>query len=105
MVLQIDAVVEVAGESADDGFIAGVGPAESAAGEAAEVFVGPDEDDCFAHFFGLHGGDDARRGAAVNDDVVLLGCGDAGECREDEECVAHAAEGGDLGGLCKRGLA
>ena len=35
-----DAVVEIAGEAADDGFVAGVGEAEAAGGKTTEVFIG-----------------------------------------------------------------
>ena len=45
VVVEEDAVIELAGESADDFFFAGVSPAESAGAEAAEVFVGGDDDD------------------------------------------------------------
>lgn len=68
-----DAVVEVAGEAADDGFVACVGEAEAARGEAAEVFIWADDDGGFAHFFGLDGGDDACAGAAVDDEIVVGG--------------------------------
>lgn len=40
-----DAVVELAGEAADGGFVADVGRPEAAGGEAAEVFAGFGEDD------------------------------------------------------------
>jgi len=70
-----DAVVELAGEAADHGFIAGVGKAKAAAGEAAQVFVGADDDGGFAHAFGLHGGDDPRAGAAVDDQIGRGGGG------------------------------
>ena len=63
-------MVEVAGEAADDGLVAGVGQAEPAGGEAAEVFVRADDDDGFAHLAGLDGGGDGRAGAAVDDQVV-----------------------------------
>ena len=66
-----DAVVELAGEAADDGLVAGVGEPEAAAGEAAEVLVGPDDDDGLAHPLRLHRGGDGGGGAAVDDDVGL----------------------------------
>lgn len=45
VVVEPEAVVELAGEAADDGFVAGVGEAEAAGGESAEVLVGADDDD------------------------------------------------------------
>ena len=68
-----DAVIEFAGEPADDGFVAGVGEAETTGGETAEMGVGGDDDCGFAHAAGLDGGDDGGGGAAVDDDVGVFG--------------------------------
>ena len=73
-----DPVVKLAGQAADDRLVAGVGEAESAAGEAAEMFVRADEDDRLAHLLGLHGGGDAGRGQAVDNHVVVGGWGGGG---------------------------
>ena len=72
LVVEPKSVVEFARQPADDGSVAGVGGAESAAREAAEVFVGRDDDDRFAHFLRLDGGRDRRAGSAVNDDVIFV---------------------------------
>jgi len=66
-------VIEVASETADDGFVARVGVAESATAQAAEMDVGSDDKDGLAHLLGLDGGDDPRGSAAVDDDIVGLG--------------------------------
>ena len=83
VVVFFETLVEVSGESADGVFVAGIGPAESAAGESAEVFVGGDNDGGLAHFFGLDGGDDSGGGAAVDDDIGLFGLQGEGEEREE----------------------
>ena len=64
-------VVKVTRETADHGLVARVGKAETAAAQAAEMLVRRDDDDALAHLLGLHGGDDSRAGAAVDDDVVV----------------------------------
>ena len=86
VVVEVNAVVEVAGEAADDFLSAGIGPAEAAGAEAAEMFVGADDEDGLAHLFGLHGGGDGGGGAAIDEDVVDLGGGGGeGEGGEEEE--------------------
>jgi len=86
IVVEVNAVVEVAGEAADDLLSAGIGPAEAAGAEAAEMFVGADDEDGFPHFFGLHGGGDGGGGAAVDEDVVdFAGGGGEGEGGEEQE--------------------
>ena len=95
LVVEPGAVVELAGEAADDVFVAGVGPAEAAGGEAAEVFVRGDDDDGLAHLFGLDGGDDGGAGAAVDDEVVVLsGGGESEEEGEDEDAHGDGKEKG-----------
>ena len=83
-----DAVVELAREAADDGLVAGVGEAEAAARQAAEVLVGTDDDDGLAQALRLDGGDHAGGSPAV-DDEVELGSGRlrlrSGERQEQEE--------------------
>ena len=54
LVVLPDAVVELAGQAADDCLVAGVGPAQAAAGEPAQVPVGRDDDHRLAHPGGLH---------------------------------------------------
>ena len=65
-----DAVIELAREAADDRLVAGIGEAQAAARQTAEVPVGRDDDDGLAHARGLNGGRDGGRGAAVDHDVV-----------------------------------
>lgn len=74
----VDFLVEFACEAADNGFVAGVGPAEAGGGEAAEVGVGSDDDDGESESFGLDGGGDAGGGWAVDNEVVggVVGLGD-----------------------------
>ena len=76
-----DALVEIAGETADGAFVADVGLAEAAAAESAEAGVGADENDGVAEAGGLDGGDDAAGGAAVDADVSFDGRG-GGRMRE-----------------------
>jgi hypothetical protein len=64
-----DAVIEFAGESADDGFVAGVREAEAAARKATEMALGADEDDGFSHALDLNGSHHASRRAPVDHDV------------------------------------
>ena len=66
-----DALVELAREAADDRLVAGVGEAEAAARQAAEVLVRADDDDGLAQALRLDGGDHAGGGAAVDDEVEL----------------------------------
>ncbi len=88
-------VVKLPRHPADGVGVAGVGPAESAAGEPAQVLVGTDEDDGFAQPTGLHRRDDAGGCAAVNDQVGFmsrrgfLGRGTAEGEEEEEEKEAH----------------
>ena len=93
LILDPDAVIEVAGETADDGLVARVGVAQAGAAQAAEVDVGADDDDRLAHLLGLDGGDDPGGSAAVDDDVVGL-CG--GEAQGEEAEEGKAEEHGDL---------
>ena len=74
-------VAEYLGEAADDGLVPRVGPPEPARGEAAEVGVRADQHDGLAHAVRLHGCHDARRRAAVDDDVVGLDGGRGGRAR------------------------
>ena len=76
-----DALVEIAGETADGAFVADVGLAEAAAAESAEAGVGAHENDGVAEAGGLDGGDDATGGAAVDADVSFDGRG-GGRVRE-----------------------
>ena len=73
-----DAMIELARKAADHGLVAGVGPAEAAGGEAAEMLLRADHDDGLAHPLGLHGGRDGARSAAVDDDVGRTGRGACG---------------------------
>ena len=89
-----DGGVELAGDAADGFFIADVGGAESAGGEAAEELGGFNEDGGAAHAGGLDGGGDACGGAAVDDDVEGVGGGEGGGGEEGEEQEgAHGDEG------------
>ena len=82
-----DAMVELAGEAADDGLVAGVGEAEPARGEAAQMLVRADDDDGLAHALGLHRGGDRAGGAAVDEKVGLARRRDRGkaECQRGKE--------------------
>ena len=88
------AMIELAGQAADDFFFAGVRPAETAGGKAAEVFVRGDDDDGFAHLFGLNRSDDSGAGATVDDDVVVLSCSGYGK-EEGKKEGAHGWNGWD----------
>ena len=89
-----DGGVELAGDAADGFFVADVGGAESAGGEATEVLGGFNEDGGAAHAGGLDGGGDACGGAAVDDDVEGVGGGEGGGGEEGEEQErAHGDEG------------
>src|SRR5262249_45578958 len=66
-----NAVVKLAGQSADDGFVASVSESQTAAGEAAQMLVRRDDDDRLAHPPCLYRRRDRCRSAAVNDQVVL----------------------------------
>ena len=85
LVVLVDAMVELAGEAADGVLAAAVGPAEATAGEPAEVDVGGDDHDRFAHPLRLHRGADAGRGAAIDDHVINLLLGRIGRCRPDQQ--------------------
>jgi len=58
-VVLLDALVELACNSADGFLVADVGGAQAAGGQPTEVLAGLDEDDRFAHACGLHGRADA----------------------------------------------
>ena len=64
-----DAMVELPRQPADHRLVAGVRETQAAARQAAEMSVRADEDDGLAHALGLNGRDDARRCAAVNDEL------------------------------------
>jgi hypothetical protein len=74
-VVGVDAAVEFEGETTDGGgvlkifVVVDIGAAEALDAHAAEVLAGFGEDDGVAELGGLHGGDDAGAGAAVNADV------------------------------------
>ena len=73
VVVGLEAAVELAGDAADGVLAARVGPAEAAAGHAAEVLIGRDDHDRLAHPSGLHRRGDPGGGAAVDDHVVGVG--------------------------------
>ena len=72
LVFHPDTVVEVAGQAADDGFIARVRVAQAAAAEAAEVDIGSDDHHGLTQLLSLDRGDHAGGGAAIDDDVIGL---------------------------------
>ncbi len=74
-----DAMVELAGKAADDGLVAGVGPAQPAGGEPAQVPLRADHDDGLTHPSGLHRGRDCAGRTAVNEEVRLARGGESGE--------------------------
>ena len=77
LIFHPDAVIEVAGQTADDGFIACIGVAQSAAAEAAEMDIGSDNHHGLPQLLGLDRGNHAGGGAAVDDDVVGLRGGES----------------------------
>ena len=78
LVVKVELVVVFARQAAEDGVVADVGPAEAAAGEAAEVAVLGNEDGGFAHARGLHCGDDTAGGVSIDDDVGFMHIGGDG---------------------------
>ena len=70
LVVLVDAVVEVLREATNHPFIAGVGPTESATGQAAQMFVGRNHDDRLPHASRLNRCGNGGCGSAVNDNVV-----------------------------------
>ena len=70
LVVLPDAVIKLARQPADHRLVAGVGPAQSAAGQTAQVLVRADHDHRLAHLLGLHGRGHAGGCSAVDDDVV-----------------------------------
>lgn len=92
LVMLPGAMIELAGKASDDFFFAGVRPAETTRGKAAEVFIRGDNDDGFAHLFGLHRSDDSRAGATVDDDLVVLSCSGYGK-EEGEKEGSHGWNG------------
>ena len=70
LVVLPDVVIELAGQSADHGLIAGVGHAQAAAREPAQMPIGRNNDDRFPHPGRLHGRRDRGACAAVDHEVV-----------------------------------
>ena len=73
LIFEVDAVVKIAGESSDDRLVAGVGEAEAAAGESAEMFVRTDDHDGLSHLLRLHRGDHGGTAASIDDEIVFAG--------------------------------
>ena len=71
LVVPPDPMVELPGQAADHGLVAGVGEAESTTRQAAQMRVGADHDDRLAQATRLHRGHHACRRRAVDDKVVL----------------------------------
>ena len=69
-IVLFDPLVEFAGQSADDLFVAGIGHAKAGRTQAAEVTCRLDHHHAVPHAGGLDGGGDAGAGSAVDDDVV-----------------------------------
>ena len=70
LILLPDAVIELARQAADHRLVAGVGESQPAAGQPAQVCVGPDDHHRLAHPLRLNGGNHAGGGAAVDHQVV-----------------------------------
>src|SRR5262249_8714286 len=66
-----DAMVKLARQTADDRFVASVSESQSAAGEAAQMFVRRDDDDRLAHPLCLYSRRDRCGSSPINDQVVL----------------------------------
>ena len=73
LVVQEDAVIELAGHAADGRLVADVGGTESAGGQAARCRPGSTSTDGLAHPRHLHRRRHAAGGAAIDDDVVTVG--------------------------------
>src|SRR5262249_43257423 len=69
LVVLAEALVELAGETADGLLVADIGGAEPAGSQAAQVLAWFDQDHALAHAGRLHGCADAAGCAAVDDDV------------------------------------
>jgi hypothetical protein len=70
LILLPDAVIEFPREAADHRLVAGIGESEAAAGQPAQVFVGPDDHDRLTHSLRLDRGNHTGRRAAVDHQVV-----------------------------------
>jgi hypothetical protein len=71
-VVGADALIELAGNAADDVFVADVRLAKSAGGETADVVRWLEHDDGAVFPLGLDAGDDTGGCAAEDDDVITL---------------------------------
>src|SRR5262245_11517189 len=85
VVVLLDPLVILAGDAADRRFVPGVGPAEPAGGESADVLARLDQHDRLAHARGLDRGGHAPGGATVNTHVKLGREGSWGKDEENEE--------------------
>ena len=72
LIVPPDAVIELPGQTADDLLAAGVGPAEPAGRQTAQMRVGADQDHRLAHFGHLHRRRHPGRGAPIDDHVRLV---------------------------------
>ena len=70
LILLPDAVIELARQAADHRLVAGVGESQPAAGQPAQVRVGPDDHHRLSHPMRLNGGNHAGGGTAVDHQVV-----------------------------------
>src|SRR5690606_816531 len=62
-------VIEVARESTDHIFVSRVGITQPSGRKSAQMDIGRNDQNRFAHFFRLNGGDHRRGGAAIDDDI------------------------------------
>lgn len=92
MIVLLEALVKFAGDASDDFALTGIGHAQATRSESSDPLAGLDEDDAFSHAGGLDCSCDARRGAAVDDDIALdvRGLGEGGEEEsQGNECGVH----------------
>ena len=68
-------VIKITRESANDGFITGIGPTKTATRQTAEMTIWPDEDDPLAHRLGLDRGHHASTSPAIHDYIVVRDSG------------------------------